>query len=317
MNHNERIRLVRIASLIALIGNIIICAAKLIIGIYVQSLSVLGDGIDSATDIAISVMTLIVSFIINRPSDKEHPWGHQRAETIASLILSFIILTAGLQLFLAAAKKLATVFSGASVPELPHILAIAVTVSSIIIKLILALNQHILGKKADSMMIQANAKNMTNDIILSASVLTGLGISFIFKAPLFDAITAVLVSLWIIKSGGELFMEVNGELMDGNTNKFLYKQLFEAVNSVKGTFNPHRARIRRMANLLDIDLDIEVAANISVYEAHSIAEQVTSAVKEKIENVYDIVVHIEPHGVENNEAEGFGLCEKDIAEFNL
>lgn len=317
MNHDKRIRLVRIASLTALIGNIIICAAKLTIGIYVHSLSVLGDGIDSATDIAISAMTLIVSFIINRPSDKEHPWGHQRAETIASLILSFIILTAGLQLFLASTKKFAAVLHGAFIQELPHILAIAVTVSSIAVKLILALNQHILGKKADSMMIQANAKNMTNDVILSASVLAGLGISFIFKAPIFDAITAILVSLWIIKSGVELFMELNVELMDGNTNKLLYKQLFDAVNSVKGTFNPHRARIRRMANLLDIDLDIEVAADISVYEAHNIAEQVTSAIKEKIENVYDVMVHIEPYGVENNESEGFGLCEKDISEFTV
>ncbi len=314
MNHDERIRLVRMASLTALIGNIIICTAKLVIGIYSGSLSVLGDGIDSATDIAISMMTLFVSFIINIPSDKEHPWGHQRAETMASLILAFIILTACLQLFIASSKKLIAVFYGEAVMELPHILAVAVTACSIAVKLLLALNQHILGKKAESMMIQANAKNMTNDVVLSVSVLIGLGISYFFRMPVFDAITALLVGLWIIKSGVELFIELNVELMDGNTNKILYKQLFEAVNSVKGVFNPHRARIRRMANLLDIDLDIEVAADISVYEAHKIAEQVTSAVKEKIENVYDIMVHIEPYGVENNEEEGFGLCEKDVIE---
>ena len=91
MDSDKRIKLVRIASLTALIGNIIICIAKLVIGIYAQSLSVLGDGIDSATDVIISVITLVVSFIINRPSDKEHPWGHQRAETMAALILSFIM----------------------------------------------------------------------------------------------------------------------------------------------------------------------------------------------------------------------------------
>ena len=161
-------------------------------------------------------------------------------------------------------------------------------------------------------MIQANAKNMTNDVILSASVLAGLAISHFFKTPIFDAVTALLVSLWIMKSGIELFMELNIELMDGNTNDILYKQLFEAVNSVEGAHNPHRARIRRMANLLDIDLDIEVDAAISIYEGHCIAEKVTSAIKEKIENVYDIMVHIEPYGIHNNEEEGFGLSEKDI-----
>ena len=107
-------------------------------------------------------------------------------------------------------------------------------------------------------------------------------------------------------------MELNIELMDGNTNDILYKQLFEAVNSVEGAHNPHRARIRRMANLLDIDLDIEVDAEISIYEGHCIAEKVTSAIKEKIENVYDVMVHIEPYGTHNNEEEGFGLSEKDI-----
>ncbi len=314
INHADRIKLVRIASLTALIGNIVICTAKIIVGIYAKSLSVLGDGLDSATDVAISIMTLIVSFIIAVPSDKEHPWGHQRAETVASVVLTFIILTAGMQLFIASLKKFITVYRDAAVIEMPHILAVIVTGASIAVKLLLALNQHIIGKKADSVMIQANAKNMANDVMLSVSVLAGLGISYFFYVPVFDIITAFLISLWIIKSGIKLFMELNVELMDGNTNKLLYRQLFEAVNSVKGAFNPHRARIRKMANLLDIDLDIEVAADITVYEAHKIAEKVTAAVKEKMENVYDIMVHVEPYGIENTEDEGYGLSEKDVSE---
>lgn len=311
---DTRIAIVRTASITALAGNIVICLAKIIIGIYTASLAVLGDGIDSATDVAISVMTLIVSYIINRPSDVKHPWGHQRAETVASLVLSFIITAAGFNLLFAAGKKLFLFYAATDkMPQvLPHTLALFVTAASIIIKLLLALNQHILGKKAGSIMIQANAKNMTNDVILSASVLIGLGISYLLKAPILDALTALLVSLWIIKSGIELFIELNIELTDGNTNNTLYKKLFEAVNSVEGTHNPHRARIRKMANLLDIDLDIEVAADMSVYDAHIIAEKVTTAIKNNIENVYDIVIHIEPHGTANTEIEGFGLSERDI-----
>ena len=309
---DKRIAIVRRASIIALSGNTIISLAKITIGIYTASLAVLGDGIDSAADIAISIMTLIVSYIINKPCDIRHPWGHQRAETVASMVLSFIITAAGFNLLIAAGKKLFYAVMGTAVLSLPHTLALFVTAASIVIKLLLALNQHILGKKADSIMIQANAKNMTNDVILSASVLIGLGISYLLKAPILDALTALLVSLWIIKSGIELFIELNIELTDGNTNNTLYKKLFEAVNSVEGTHNPHRARIRKMANLLDIDLDIEVAADMSVYDAHIIAEKVTTAIKNKIENVYDIVIHIEPHGTANTEIEGFGLSERDI-----
>ena len=312
MNKEERAQLVRKASVAALIGNGAICAAKIAAGLSAQSLSVLGDGIDSATDIAISGMTLAVSFIASRPSNKEYTWGHQRAETVASLVLSFMILTAGLQLLIASVKKLCAVFGGSVQLQLSHPYALAVTAASIAVKLALALNQYLLGKKADSIMIQANARNMTNDVILSASVLAGLGVSRLFNAPAFDAVTALLVSLWIIRSGGSLFMELNVELMDGNTDEALYKHLFEAAHSVEGAFHPHRARIRRMANLLDIDLDIEVAADLSVYEAHLIAEKVTAAIKNRLENVYDVMVHIEPLGVANNEEEGFGLSEADI-----
>lgn len=312
MNEEKRIKIVRNASLIALTGNIIICFAKVVIGFYTNSLAVLGDGLDSATDIAISAMTLIVSYIINRPSDKEHPWGHQRAETLATLILSFVITAAGLNLLFAAGQKFIEVVNGTAILVLPHRLAILVTIFSITGKLLLALNQHFMGKRANSMMIRANAKNMANDVILSASVLAGLSISYLFNIPIFDIITALIVAVWILKSSIELFIELNVELMDGNTNNVLYRQLFEAVNSVDGVYNPHRARIRKMANLLDIVLDIEVAPNINVYEAHLIAEKVTTAIKNNIENVYDVMVHIEPHSSENSEPEGFGLCEDDV-----
>lgn len=312
MNRDYEIKLVRLASLIALVGNTLICTAKIGIGIYTGSLAVLGDGFDSSTDVLVSIMTLFVSFVISRPSDKEHPWGHQRAETIASVILAFIIFTAGFQLFLVSIKKLYAFYNGSLVAEKPHIIAIAVTLVSIIMKLFLALNQHYLGKKAKSLMIQSNAKNMANDVILSVSVLAGLGISYFFKKYVFDSITAIFVSIWIMHSGIKLFIELNRELMDGNTNKLVYKELFDAVNSIHGVYNPHRARIRNMANLLDIDLDIEVEPEMTVLDAHRISEQVASEIKTRIKNVYDVMIHIEPHGIDNNESEGFGLRETDI-----
>ena len=161
-------------------------------------------------------------------------------------------------------------------------------------------------------MIQANAKNMRNDVILSASVLTGLLFSHFLKMPILDAVTAFTVSLWIMKSGATIFIELNVELMDGNTDEMLYGKLFEAVKTVEGALHPHRARIRKMANLFDIDLDIEVDAGLSVYEAHLIAEKVTAAIKERIDNVYDVMVHIEPYGFAGADPEAYGLCERDL-----
>lgn len=304
----DRTAIVRRAAFIALVGNLVLAVLKIATGLTAGSLAVLGDGLDSSTDVAIAIMTLAVGFIINQPSDKEHPWGHHRAETLGTIVLAFIIMFAGFQLFESAVRQL----TSGTVTETPGLIALAVTVVSIIGKLILALTQYRLGKKSGSAMILANAKNMTNDIIISLSVLVGLAAATLFKMPALDAITALLVSLWVMKSAVGIFREQNLELMDGNADDELYRSLFDAVHSVKGAGNPHRARIRKMASSWDIDLDIEVAGNLTVRQAHDIAERVEKAVRKAIPYVYDIMVHVEPEGNGEHE-EQYGLSAKDIA----
>lgn len=303
----SRVTLVRRAATIALAGNLILALAKISVGFLAGSLAVIGDGVDSSTDVAIALMTLAVGFIIAQPSDKEHPWGHARAETVATIVLAFIIVLAGMQLFHSSFDQIR---SGESRP-LPALSALAVTAVSIAGKLALAFSQRALGKRTGSAMVLANAKNMTNDVVISASVLVGLGLSWLFSLPLLDSLTALAVSLWVIKSGFGIFMELNQELMDGNADNELYRALFDAVASVPGAGNPHRARIRKMASLWDIDLDIEVDAKKTVREGHRIAECVAEAVRRAIPDVYDIMVHVEPSGA-GEHAEQYGLCERDV-----
>ena len=310
LTQDTRTQIVRTASFIALGGNLVLCVLKLTVGLITGSLSVLGDGIDTAPDVGIAVMAVLVSFIINKPSDSRYPWGHQRAETIASMALAFIIMFAGIQLFIASINKLIQVHRGAQLPMPPRI-AIIVTALSIAGKLLLGLNQYILGKKAHSLMILANARNMVNDIVISASVLIGFIISLLFGAPYFDPLVALLVACWIMKSAITLFIELNVELMDGNTNKQLYEQLFSAVATIPGVKNPHRARIRKMANLWDIDLDIEVDGAMPVCQAHSIAEKTSLIIRNTLGNVYDIVIHIEPYN-SDRAGECYGLSVEDV-----
>ena len=294
LTQEARTRLVRTASFIALGGNLLLCILKLAAGFITGSLAVLGDGLDTATDVGIAVMAVLVSFIINKPSDSRYPWGRQRAETIASMALAFIIIFAGFQLLTASINKLIQVYRGSAL-LMPQRIAMIVTGVSIVGKLLLALNQYLMGKKAQSLMILANARNMVNDIVISASVFIGFVISLIFHAPYFDPIIALLVSCLIMKSGITLFIELNVELMDGNTNQQVYEQLFAAVATVPQVKNPHRARIRKMANLWDIDLDIEVDGSMPVSDAHLIAEKTSAVIRNTLGNVYDVVIHIEPY----------------------
>jgi cation diffusion facilitator family transporter len=304
-----RAGIIKTASIIALTGNLLLAALKIAAGLAAGSLAVIGDGIDTSVDVLISMMALFVSRIISRPADAEHPWGHGRAETIATAGLSFILFFAGVQLVLNAASALLSSAPRAA----PEPLALIVTLISIAGKLLLALNQWRLGKRAQSAMLKANAQNMAADVVISAGVLIGLGLSIAFNWGAIDSVAALLVGFWVIKASVSIFLEVNSELMDGGSGREQYKTVFEAVHSVPGALNPHRTRIRSIAGFLDIDIDVEVDAALSVREAHKIATSVEEAIRLRVENVFDVMVHIEPHGEENGAAlEAYGLTEKSL-----
>jgi cation diffusion facilitator family transporter len=301
----DRNRIIRSAAVISLVGNAVLAAAKIITGIAAGSLAVLGDGIDSSTDVIISIVALAASAVMSKPSDKEHPYGHSRAETSATALLAFVIFFAGAQLCISTIEEL---FSGA-IRSVPDPIALWITIASVAGKLVLVWTQASAGRKTGSSMLMANAKNMRNDVIISASVLAGLALSLILQAPIADSIVALFVSVWVMRSALGIFRETNDEIMDGRADPALYRAVFDAVNSVSGAGNPHRTRVRRLASFLDIDLDIEVDGRVSVREAHDIAQAVESAIKQRIDNVYDIVVHVEPTGGGEHE-EQYGLNER-------
>jgi cation diffusion facilitator family transporter len=289
-------------SWISTIGNTILSVSKIIIGLLSGSLAVLGDGIDSATDVVISVVMVFTARIMNRPPSQKYVYGYEKAESIATKILSMVIFYAGIQMFISSLEKIFR----AGPRELPSAVAVYVTVFSILGKLGLAFYQYRQGRKINSSMLIANAKNMRNDVVISASVLVGLVFTFVFRLPILDAVTGLVVSLFIVRSSIGIFMDSNVELMDGVKDISVYNKIFEAVERVPGASNPHRVRSRLIGNLYMIDLDVEANGEITLNEAHGIADAVERSIKASIENVYDIVVHIEPSG-KHHPAEKFGM----------
>ncbi|MDF9829003.1 cation diffusion facilitator family transporter [Parabacteroides sp. PF5-6] len=293
-------------SWISTIGNGVLSIAKIIIGLTAGSLAVLGDGIDSATDVFISVVMIFTARIVSKPPSRKYVFGYEKAESIATKILSLVIFYAGVQMLVSSIER---IFS--SEPRaLPGMLALYVTVFSILGKWALAWYQIKQGKKINSSMLIANAKNMQNDVLISVSVLVGLFFTFILHLPILDTITGLVISGFIIKTSITIFMESNVELMDGVKDESVYEKIFDAVERVPGAHNPHRVRSRQIGGMYMIDLDVEADGKISLYEAHDIAHAVERSIKESVENVYDIVVHIEPEG-KCHEAEQFGICKED------
>jgi cation diffusion facilitator family transporter len=298
---------IRTASITALVGNAVLAVAKMVVGFVSGSLAVVGDGIDSSVDVGISVMTLFVSKVISKPADKNHPWGHGRAETIATALLACVLFFAGAELIRSSILFLAA----KEIPEVPEMPAVVITLVSIAGKLLLALSQRFFGRKANSPMLLANAKNMASDVLLSGGVLIGLGLSMYLHIGVIDSIAAFAVGIWVIKSAIEIFVVTNTELMDGAENTASYKAVFDAVRLVPSAGNPHRVRMRRVAGLWVIDMDIEVDPSRTVREAHIIANAVEHAIKENVADVYDIMIHVEPYG-DTGDTEKYGLSEGEL-----
>ena len=296
---SSRVQQIKKASWVGIAGNAILSAAKISVGFIAGSLAVVADGVDSMTDIVISVITLITANIISRPPNKKYPYGYGRADTIATKSLSFIIFFAGAQMLITSIKRL---IQGGNA-EMPSSVAIWVIIFSIIGKALLALYQFRIGKKTGSSMLIANGKNMQNDVIISGSVLLGLLTTFIFKIPVIDTILALLVSLWVLRVAVQIFMQTSLELMDGTKDCTIYEKIFAAIEAVDGVHHPHRVRARNIGEKVMINIDLEVEGSLTLNKAHDLAHQVEDSIKSRIDNVFDVSIHVEPLGDEKKEKE--------------
>ncbi len=294
-------------SRIVIAGNSVLAVLKVTVGLIAGSLAVVADGIDSFGDVIISTIILITANILSRPPDKKYPYGYGRADTIATKALSFIIFFAGAQLLITAIRKL---IAGGPV-EIPSKLAVYIMLVSIAGKILMAIYQFRIGKKTDCAMLIANGKNMQNDVIISVSVLLGLILVYIFKAPVLDSIAALLVSIWILKVAFQIFMQTTVELMDGTKDSSIYNKIFEAIEAVDGVHHPHRVRSRNIGHKVMINIDLEVDGDITLRQAHELAHKVEESIKNRIDNVFDVAIHVEPLG-DQTEEKKFGISRKHL-----
>jgi cation diffusion facilitator family transporter len=291
-------------SWISTVGNAILASSKIVVGIIAGSIAVRNDGIDSSIDVLISLVMLITAFIIRRPPSRKYPFGYDKAESVAALVLSLVVIFAGIQMFIPSVKM---AFSGEA-RELQTGLALWVTVFSIAGKFALSWYQFRVGRRIGSDLIIANAKNMQSDVLISVGVLAGL--FFIWALPQYgprlDAITGCIISLFILRTGFGIFRESAMELMDGVKDESDYHRIFDAVARVPEARNPHHLRLRMIGGRYMIDLDIEVDSALTVEAAHDIADRVEESIRGEMSNIYDIEVHVEPMN-SHRKAEPFGV----------
>lgn len=295
------------AAWVSIVGNAVLAILKLVVGFLSGSFAVVADGIDSSADIISSVVTLVAAKVSKKPPNIKFPYGYVKADTVATKVLSMLMFLAGAQLAISTVERL---IEGDTL-KIPAMIAIWVTVFSMAGKIGLSLYLKKTGKKDSSDMMTTMGIHMRNDMLISSTVLIGLLATIIFEVAIVDKIIALGISIFIMYEAVMIFLKSNTELMDGIPDPELYDQLFEAIRKVKGAHNPHRTRARKIGSRYMVNLDIEVDPDMKVSDAHNIAKEVEDMIKSDIENVYDVMVHVEPMGnLEKDEK--FGITENDV-----
>ncbi|MGH2319228.1 cation diffusion facilitator family transporter [Planococcus sp. SE5232] len=265
---------------------VFLSALKLIFGFWGSSEALKADGFNNLTDIIASVAVLVGLRISQKPPDENHHYGHLRAETIASLLASFIMAVIGLQVLTNAIRSL---FEPAA--EAPSLVTAWVAFFSAVVMYAVYRYNLKLSREIKSTAVRAAAYDNRSDALVSIGAGIGI-IGAIFGAPILDVITAFIVGVIIIKTALDIFKESVITLTDGFDEDEV-ETLSVLVRRVPGVITLRDFKGRNHGNVMFIDLTVSVAPNLNVVESHWITEEIERKIQ-KVKPHCVILVHIEP-----------------------
>ena len=281
---------IRKVTIIGLLVNIILTLAKIVIGFFAGSSSVIADGVHSLTDCSTDIAVIVGVKYWNKGPDVDHPYGHRRIEAMTTVFIGVMLLIAGLVLIYSAIIKIHS--QQYSVPEWS---AFIVAIISIIAKEALYRWTY---NKADNLKcnaLKANAWHHRSDAFSSVPVAIAIGFAKYDKTwAVLDPIASVAVSFFILKASYDIAWPALLELSDSGVNEDKVKLIQVLVSSVEGVKSLHQLRTRFQGNGIYVDLHIQVDPNITVREGHSIAGRVKHLLLKEDSQIIDVLVHLEP-----------------------
>lgn len=290
MEQYENLRKGEKGAWLSIVAYIILSFAKLLVGYLGNSSALQADGLNNTTDIIASIAVLVGLRISQKPPDGNHTYGHMRAETIASLIASFIMAVVGIQVLFNAGKKF---FIGEYVAP-SKLTAIVAIISGIIMWGVYLYNNK-LAKEINSNAVKAAAYDNRSDAIVSFGAAIGIGAA-ILGFPVVDTITALIVGIIILKTAYEIFAASALQLTDGVEQQEI-KLLEQVTIEVEGVLNVRDIKARYHGNTVFIDLTVTVNPELNVWQSHRITEEIEQAIN--LQKPFSVVlVHIEPAGLD-------------------
>ncbi len=280
----------RNVTLVGMVVNIGLSLAQLIGGTFTHSQALIADGVHTLSDLASDVVVLIAAKLASKDADDDHPYGHGRFETIATVILGLALAGVAVGIAINAIGRIMN-------PERllqPEPLALLFAALAIVSKEGLYQYTMVVANRLNSKMLKANAWHHRSDAISSLLVAIGVAGSVFLEIPWLDAAAAIVVAVMIFYMGAQLILDSTMELVDTALDPQQTAKIDQFISSIEGVDHIHLLRTRKMGNNVLADVHLQVNSYLSVSEGHYIAERVIHELRHEFPEMHDITVHIDP-----------------------
>lgn len=279
-----------------LIVNLLLSIAKLIFGFIGHSQALIADGLHSLSDLISDGLVLLATHHSNTDADEDHPYGHARYETFATITLAVLLCAVGIGIGIDAINRLIDYQSIA----IPASITLWVAGISILSKEMLYQYTMVIARQMKSRLLEANAWHHRSDAISSIVVFIGI-VGAMWGYPMLDSIAAIIVAFMICKIGWELGHQSFQELVDTGLEPDTLSAIENTILEIDGVTQLHMLRSRRMGHNALVDVHILVPPRLSVSEGHQISEAVEIALVNEFDEINDVTVHIDPEDDEHSD----------------
>lgn len=291
VTENEFMRVANKVSCITIIQNVLLAVFKLFAGIFAHSNAMISDAIHSASDVFSTIVVIIGVRLASKDSDKEHPYGHERLECVAAIILSVVLLFTGLEIGSQAFKDI--IHGNYGELEVPGMLALVAAGVSIVTKEVMFWYTRHNAKKIDSGALMADAWHHRSDALSSIGALIGIG-GAMLGFPVMDSIASLVIFVFIAKAAYDIFKDAMDKMVDHSCDEETEKAIYDVAVAHEEVLGIDLLQTRIFGNKIYVDVEIQVNEAYTLQEAHNIAEEVHESIEQKFPKVKHVMVHVNP-----------------------
>ena len=291
MEKNEFQKVANKVSIVTIIGNIILSVMKLLAGVIAHSNAMISDAIHSASDVFSTFIVMIGIKLSSKSADKEHPYGHERLECVAAIVLSIVLFITGLGIGSNALK--AVTQRDYDHLQVPGILALIAAIVSIVSKEAMYWYTRYHAKRIDSSALMADAWHHRSDAFSSIGALVGIAGSRL-GFPIMDSIASLVIFVFIVKAASDIFKDAIDKMVDHSCDEEMETQLRTCVMRNPNVHKIDVLRTRIFGNKIYVDVEIALDGSITLQDAHDVAEKVHNDIEKTFPKVKHIMVHVNP-----------------------